>query len=98
MVAEVVVAVAEVVVAVAACRHLRRPDVALDLELALHAVDQDFEVKFAHALDDGLARFVIGRDAERGIFGGQAVEGNAHLFLVGLGLSLIHISEPTRPY
>ena len=32
------------------------------------------EVQFAHALDDRLARFVIGRDAERGILGRETVE------------------------
>jgi hypothetical protein len=31
------------------------PDVGLDLELALHAVDDDLEVQLAHAGDDGLA-------------------------------------------
>ena len=67
---------------------LRSADIGLDLELALHAVDQDVEVELAHALDDRLARFMIGRDAERGILGGQAVERDAHLLLVGLGLGL----------
>jgi len=32
--------------------HLRGADVRLDLELATHAVNEDVEVKFAHALDD----------------------------------------------
>ena len=68
--------------------HLRRADVGLDLELALHAVDQDLEVKLAHPLDDGLARFMVGRDAERGVLGRQAVERDAHPLLVGLGLGL----------
>src|SRR3546814_7707961 len=58
----------------------------LDLELALHAINENVEVKLAHALDDRLARFMVGRDAEAGIFGGQAVERDAHAFLVGLGL------------
>jgi hypothetical protein len=35
--------------------HLRLADVGLDLELALHAVDEDVEVQLAHALDDRLA-------------------------------------------
>ena len=39
---------------------LRRADIGFDLELAPHAVDEDFEVKFAHALDDRLARFMVG--------------------------------------
>ena len=35
---------------------LGRAHVALDLELALEAVDDDLEVQLAHARDDGLAR------------------------------------------
>ena len=50
-----------------AIRHLRRADVGLDLELALHAIDEDLEVELAHPLDDRLARFMIGRHAERRI-------------------------------
>ena len=45
-------------------------------------------MELAHPLDDGLARLVVGRNAERGILGSQAVERDAHLFLVGLGLRL----------
>src|SRR3546814_1439849 len=71
-----------------AVRHLRRADVRFDLELALHAIDEDVEVKLAHALDDRLARFMVGRHAERGILGGQTVERDTHTFLVGLGLRL----------
>src|SRR3546814_5330193 len=48
-----------------AIRHLRRADIRFDLELTLHAIDQDFEVKLAHSLDDGLARFVIDRKSTR---------------------------------
>ena len=33
-------------------------------------------------------RFLVGLDAERRIFGGQAIEREAHLFLVALGLRL----------
>src|SRR5205823_8995915 len=33
---------------------LRSADIGLDLELALHAVDEDLEVKLAHPLDDRL--------------------------------------------
>src|SRR6185436_4165156 len=35
--------------------NLRRTDVRLDLELALHAVNQDLEVELAHPVGDGLA-------------------------------------------
>src|SRR6202008_158517 len=50
-----------------AIRHLRRTDIRLDLELALHAIDQDLEMELAHALDDGLAALDVRGDAERGI-------------------------------
>src|SRR5690606_34584686 len=71
-----------------AIRHLRCTNVGLNLELAPHAIDEDVEVKLAHALDDRLARFMVGRDAERRILGSQARQGNAHLLLVGFGLRL----------
>src|SRR5581483_12166458 len=60
---------------------LRLADVRLDLELALHAVDDDFEVQLAHAGDDRLPRFLIGRHAERGIFLREALQGQAHFLL-----------------
>ena len=44
---------------------LRRAGVGLDLELAQHAVADDFEVQFAHAGDDGLAGFLVGADDGR---------------------------------
>src|SRR4051794_26710817 len=39
---------------------LRSADIGLDLELALHAVDEDLKVELAHPFDDRLARFMIG--------------------------------------
>src|SRR5690606_4596726 len=68
--------------------NLRRTDIGLDLELATHAVDEDVEVEFAHAGNDGLAGFLVGLDAEGRVFGRQAVERETHLFLVALGLRL----------
>ena len=47
---------------------LRLADVRLDLELALHAIDDDVEVQLAHAGNDGLAGFLVGADAERRVF------------------------------
>ena len=67
---------------------LRGADIGLDLELAPHAVDDDLEMELAHALDDGLAGFLIGADAEGRILLRQAIERDAHLFLVGLRLRL----------
>ena len=67
---------------------LRRTDIGLDLELALHAVDQDLEVELAHPLDDRLAQFMVGGHAERRILARETIERDAHLLLVGLGLGL----------
>jgi len=43
----------------------------LDVELALHAVDEDFEVQLTHSGDDGLARLFVGANAEGRVFVGQ---------------------------
>src|SRR5215213_8404157 len=67
---------------------LRLADVGLDAELALHAVDDNFEVQLAHAGDDGLAGLLVGRDVEAGVFLRQARERRAELVLVGAGLGL----------
>ncbi len=66
--------------------NLRRADVCFYLELTLHAVDENVEMKFTHASDDSLTRFFIRLNAERRIFSSQTVERDAHLFLVSLGL------------
>src|SRR5262245_18560971 len=68
--------------------HLRRADIGLDLVGALEDVDLDVEVKLAHALEDGLAGLLVGRDPERGVLGHQLGERDAELLLVGLGLRL----------
>src|SRR5262249_35703909 len=67
---------------------LRRADIGVDLIGALEDVDLDVEVEFAHALDDGLARLLICRHAERRVFGDELGERDAELLLVGLGLRL----------
>src|SRR6266568_2545946 len=71
-----------------AVSHLRLADVRLHLELAEHAVHQDLEVELAHAAHDGLARLLVGADAEGGVLHLQALQGDAHLVLVALGLRL----------
>ena len=68
--------------------HLRLAHIGVDLEFALHAIDDDFQMQFAHALDDGLAGFGIGMHAKRRIFLRQPLQGQAHFFLVDLGLRL----------
>src|SRR6202044_3949926 len=49
-------------------RHLRRADVGIDLVGTAQDVDLDVEMEFAHALENGLARLLIGRNPERWIF------------------------------
>src|SRR5690606_25628923 len=68
--------------------HLRLADVGFHTELATHAVDENVEVQLAHARDDGLTAFLVGVDAERGIFLGQLAQRDAHLLLVDLGFRL----------
>ncbi|OBQ37119.1 MAG: hypothetical protein AN484_25225, partial [Aphanizomenon flos-aquae WA102] len=60
----------------------------LDLELALEAVDDDFEVKLTHAGDEGLARLRVGGDAEGRIFLGEALQADGETLLVTLGVGL----------
>ena len=67
---------------------LRLADVGADVELADHAVGDDFEMQLSHAGDDGLARVLVGVDLEGRVFLHQLAERHAHLFLVGLGLRL----------
>ena len=71
-----------------AIRHLRLADVRADVELALHAIDDDFEMQLAHAGENRLAGIGIGRNFERRIFLRQLGDRHAQLFLIGLGLRL----------
>src|SRR3546814_9172761 len=59
--------------------HLRRANIGLYLEFTAHAIDQDFQVKLTHALDDSLTRFMVRGDAEAWILCGKTIERNAHL-------------------
>ena len=67
---------------------LRRADVGIDLIGALKNIDLDVEMQFAHALQNGLAGFLIRRDAEGRILGGELRQRNAKLLLIGLRLRL----------
>ena len=69
-----------------AVSNLRLADRCVNAEFAFHTVNDDVQVKFAHAGDDGLIGFRIGVNAERRIFFSQTLQCNTHLFLVSLGL------------
>ena len=45
-------------------------------------------MQLAHARDEGLAALLVGLDAEGRVLLGQALEGDAELVLVSLGLGL----------
>ena len=68
--------------------HLRAPDVGLDAELALHAVDEHLQVQLAHARDLGLAGLLVGAHLERRVLLGETTERRRHLLLVDLRLGL----------
>ena len=64
--------------------NLRLTNICLNTELAAHAIDNNIEVQFAHTGDDGLPRFFIGLNAERGIFLCKLGQRQPHLFLIDL--------------
>mmetsp|Transcript_17040 Transcript_17040/g.30531 ORF Transcript_17040/g.30531 Transcript_17040/m.30531 type:complete len:528 (-) Transcript_17040:940-2523(-) len=67
---------------------LRSTDVAFDVELASHTVNDNVEVQLSHTFDDGLSRGLVTREAEGRVFLCKLVEGVGHLFLVSLRLGL----------
>ena len=56
-------------------------DGGFDVEFALHAVNENFEVEFAHTRNDRLAGFFVGANAEGRVFLRQLVERGAHTLL-----------------
>ena len=89
-----------------AVRHLGRANFALDVKLALHAIDDDLKVELAHALDHSLARLFITGETERRVLGGELDKGVSHLILLLLGSRLhsnlddrlreVHLLEDNR--
>jgi hypothetical protein len=53
-------------------RHLRRTDIAVDLVSLLQKLNLGSEMKLAHALQDGLAGLLVGRDVEGRIPGTES--------------------------
>src|SRR5690606_22351810 len=68
--------------------NLRLADVRLDLELPLHAVDDDVEVQLAHTGNDRLAGLLIRMHAERRVLFRELLQRDTHLLLVDLRLRL----------
>mmetsp|Transcript_25335 Transcript_25335/g.60550 ORF Transcript_25335/g.60550 Transcript_25335/m.60550 type:complete len:792 (-) Transcript_25335:17-2392(-) len=65
-----------------AVRHLGRANRALNVELAHHAVDDDLQMQLAHALDDGLPRLLVAREAEGRVLGRELDERLRHLVVL----------------
>ena len=68
--------------------HLRLADVGFDFEFALEAIQDDLEMKLAHAADDRLLGLFVGPHTERRIFLRQARERDAEFVLIALRLRL----------
>ena len=68
--------------------NLRVTDVCLNLELALHAVNQNVEVQLAHTADNGLAGLLIEVNGEGRVLFGELLDSGTQFLLVSLGLRL----------
>jgi hypothetical protein len=67
---------------------LRRAGAGIDFKFALEAVNNDFQVQFAHAGNDKLAGFLVGEAAEGRVFLRQTLQAFAQFLLVRLGFRL----------
>ncbi|MNI39588.1 hypothetical protein D3C73_937750 [compost metagenome] len=76
-----------------AVRHLRFAGGGRHAKLTPHTIDDDFQVQFAHAVNNGLAGILVGANAERRIFRREALQGNPHSFLIGLGFRLNRLGD-----
>src|SRR5687768_11026501 len=68
--------------------HLWRADIGFHAKLPLHSIYNNLEMQFPHAGNDSLSGLLVGTHAERWIFLSQAIQRNAHFFLVDLGFRL----------
>src|SRR5690606_31825737 len=68
--------------------NLRLTHVCLNLELPLHPVDEDVEVKLTHTRDNGLSGLGVQADTERRVLFGQLLDSSSELLLVTLGVRL----------
>ena len=60
----------------------RLADVDGNLEFAHEAINEDFKVQLAHAIEHGLAGLFVDLHLKGGVFFGQGAEGVTHLVLV----------------
>src|SRR5438067_2376734 len=67
---------------------LRLADIGFDAELALHAIDDNLQMQFAHPSNDRLTSFLIGRNNKRRIFLCQTPECYSELVLICAGFGL----------
>src|SRR5437764_8261224 len=68
--------------------NLRLTDVRFHSELALHAIDDNLQMQFAHPSNDRLTSFLIGRNNTRRIFLRKTPECYSELVLICAGLGL----------
>src|SRR5436190_16545936 len=73
--------------------HLRRTLIDLHFEFALHALDNNFEVKLAHPTKDYLTGFMVSIDAQCWIFFNQLSDGHAQFIRIRLLLRLDRITD-----
>ena len=62
--------------------------IGFDLKFSKHAIPDDLEVELAHPRNDRLAGLLIGKDAESGVFLGEALQSIRHFLLIELGFWL----------
>src|SRR5215831_18234776 len=62
--------------------HLRPPNICIDPELPLQAVDDYLEMQLAHPVDDRLVSLGISRYLEARVLGGQFLEPDTELLLI----------------
>src|SRR5687768_4346669 len=68
--------------------HLWRADIGFYAKLPLHSIYNNLEMQLTHAGNDSLSGLLVGTHTERWIFLSQAIQRNAHFFLVDLGFWL----------
>ena len=68
--------------------HLRLTNIGFDLEFAKEAVDENFEMQFAHTRHHGLTRFIVEFDPKGRILFTKLGQGDVQLLLISPGFGL----------